>query len=153
MSVEAFLDTNVLVYAVSSDPGEAFKKKRALALIESIDFGLSAQVMQEFYVVVTRKIARPLASDDALALLEQYRRLPVAWTDYPLLVASIEASLKFGISYWDGAIIAAAERLGATTLFSEDLSHGQRYGSITVVNPFLREDSTGVHDSGAPEYG
>jgi predicted nucleic acid-binding protein len=152
MTAEAFLDTNVLVYAVSSDPGEAFKKERALALIEGVDFGLSAQVMQEFYVVVTRKIARPLAPDDALALLEQYRSLPVVWTDYPLLVAAIEASLKFKISYWDGAIIAAAERLGASTLYSEDLSHGRRYGSISVVNPFFHEGSDGVHDGSTPEY-
>ena len=62
-----FVDTNVLVYAVSSDPGEAFKKERALALIEGVDFGLSAQVMQEFYVVVTRKIARPCALTPTVA--------------------------------------------------------------------------------------
>ena len=153
MSVEAFLDTNVLVYAVSSDPAESSKKEKALELIEHTDFGLSAQVLQEFYVVVTRKIARPLPPEDAVDLLEQFRSLPVAWTDYPLVVAGVEASLEFGISYWDGAIIAAAERLGASTLYSEDLGHGQRYGSITVVNPFLQETSGGVHESGAPEYG
>jgi predicted nucleic acid-binding protein len=152
MSVEAFLDTNVLVYAVSSDPAESPKKEKALALIETTDFGLSAQVLQEFYVVVTRKIARPLPPDGAVALLEQFRILPVVWTDYPLVLAGVEASLQFGISYWDGAIVAAAERLGATTLYSEDLSHGQRYGSITVVNPFLPEASGSVHDSGTPEY-
>lgn len=153
MSVDGFLDTNVLVYGVSSDPAEAPKKEKALALIESTDFGLSAQVLQEFYVVVTRKIARPLPPEDALELLAEFRRLPIVWTDYPLVVAGIEASLKFGISYWDGAIVAAAERLGASTLYSEDLGHGQRYGSITIVNPFLQEDSGGVHDSGGPEYG
>ena len=153
MSVEAFLDTNVLVYAVSSDPAESSKKEKALELIEHTDFGLSAQVLQEFYVVVTRKIARPLPPEDAVDLLEQFRSLPVVWTDYPLVVAGVEASLEFGISYWDGAIIAAAERLGASTLYSEDLGHGQRYGSITVVNPFLQEASDGVHESAAPEYG
>jgi predicted nucleic acid-binding protein len=153
MSVEAFLDTNVLVYAVSSDPAESPKKEKALELIEHTDFGLSAQVLQEFYVVVTRKIARPLPPEDALELLEQFRILPVVWTDYPLLVAGIEASLEFGISYWDGAIVAAAERLGATTLYSEDLSHGQRYGSITVVNPFLPEASDGIHEGGVSNDG
>lgn len=153
MSVEGFLDTNVLVYGVSSDPAEALKKDKALALIENTDFGLSAQVLQEFYVVVTRKIARPLPPEDALELLEQFRSLPVVWTDYPLIVSGIEASLRFGISYWDGAIIAAAECLGASTLYSEDLGHGERYGSITVVNPFLPEASGSVHESGAPNYG
>lgn len=153
MSVEAFLDTNVLVYAVSSDPAESPKKEKALALIETTDFGLSAQVLQEFYVVVTRRIARPVPPEDALELLEQFRILPVVWTDYPLLVAGIEASLEFGISYWDGAIVAAAERLGATTLYSEDLSHGRRYGSITVVNPFLPEASDGIHEGGVSNDG
>lgn len=153
MSVEAFLDTNVLVYAVSSDPAEAGKKEKALALIENTDFGVSAQVLQEFSVVVTRKIARPLSPEQAVDLLEQFKSLPVVWMDYPLIISGIEASLRFGISYWDGSIIAAAERLGASLLYSEDLGHGERYGSITVVNPFLQEASDGVHDGAAPEYG
>ena len=108
MSVEAFLDTNVLTYAVSSDPAEAPKKEKALDLIENTDFGLSAQVLQEFYVNVTRKIDVPIAPDQAVALLEEFRSFPVVWTDYPLVVAGIEVSLRFGISYWDGAVIAAA---------------------------------------------
>ena len=87
MSVDAFLDTNVLIYVVSSSPGEAAKKERALDLIEHTDVGLSAQVLQEFYVNVTGKIALPLASDEAMALLEQFRCFPIVWTDYPLIVA------------------------------------------------------------------
>ena len=150
MSVEAFLDTNVLMYAVSSAASESSKKEKALELIEHADFGVSAQVLQEFYVNATRKIARPLAPHVALALLEQFRTFPVVWTDYPLIVAGIEASLRFGISYWDGAIIAAAERLGASTLYTEDLNHGQLYGSVQAVNPFL---SDRVHDSGGPDDG
>jgi predicted nucleic acid-binding protein len=154
MSVDAFLDTNVLVYAVSSssDPAESPKKDKALALIEHTDFGLSAQVLQEFYVSVTRKIAIPLPPDEAVALLEQFRRLPVVWTDYPLIVAGIEAALRFGISYWDGAIIAAAQRLGASTLYTEDLNHGQRYASVQAVNPFLPGPPTSVHEDRGPEY-
>jgi predicted nucleic acid-binding protein len=150
MSVEAFLDTNVLIYAVSSASSEAEKKAKALELIEHADFGLSAQVLQEFYVNVTRKIVRPLAADQALALLEQFRCFPMVWTDYPLIVAGIEASLRFGISYWDGAIIAASETLGASILYTEDLNHGQHYGSVQVVNPFLCDN---VHDSNGPDYG
>ncbi len=153
MNADAFLDTNILIYAVSSDPGEVPKKEKALELIEHADFGLSAQVLQEFYVNVTTKIALPLAPDEAAALLEQFKNFPSVWTDYPLIVSGIEASLKFGVSYWDGAIIVAAERLGATTLFSEDLSHGQRYGSISVVNPFLAEGSGSVHEAGSQDYG
>lgn len=152
MSVEAFLDTNVLIYAVSSSPAESAKKERALELISHADFGLSAQVLQEFYINVTAKIALPLAPDDAVALLEQFRTFPVVWTDYPLIVAGIETALRFRISYWDGAIIAAAERLGADTLYTEDLNNGQRYGSVQAVNPFLSRAADSVHELGGPQY-
>ena len=153
MSVEAFLDTNVLIYAVSSAPAESAKKERALELIEHTDFGLSAQVLQEFYVNVTRKIALPLKADEAMALLEQFRCFPMVWTDYPLIVAGVETALRFGLSYWDGAIIAAAESLGATTLYTEDLNHGQHYGSVQAVNPFLPDVPDGVHESEGQQYG
>ena len=147
MRTEAFIDTNVLIYAVSSSPAESAKKERTLELIMHTDFGLSAQVLQEFYVNVTRKIASPLTPDAAVALLEQLRSFPTVATDYPLVVAGVETSLRFGISYWDGAIIAAAECLGATTLYTEDLSHGQRYGSVQAVNPFLSATSDSVHEA------
>jgi predicted nucleic acid-binding protein len=153
MSVEAFLDTNVLIYAVSSSPAESVKKEKALELISHADFGLSAQVLQEVYVNVTAKIAQPLSPDEAVALLEQFRNFPVVWTDYPLIVSGIETALRFGISYWDGAIIAAAERLGATTLYSEDLNHGQHYGSVQAVNPFLSGNPGSVHDDAGPQCG
>ena len=153
MSAEAFLDTNVLIYAVSSSVAESGKKERALELIQHADFGLSAQVLQEFYVNVTRKIVKPLPANEAVELLEQFRVFPTGPTDYPLIVAGVEASLRFGISYWDGAIIAAAERLGATTLYTEDLSHGQVYGSVRAVNPFLTEPPDTVHDAGNSPYG
>jgi predicted nucleic acid-binding protein len=152
MIVEAFLDTNVLIYAVSSAAAESAKKEKALGLIEQVDFGLSAQVLQEFYVNVTRKIAKPLAPDAAVALLEQFKSFPMVPTDYPLIIAGVEVSLRFGISYWDGTIVAAAERLGATTLFTEDLSHGQHYGSVQAVNPFLSETSGNVHEAGCSPY-
>jgi len=153
MSVDSFLDTNVLIYAVSASPDESAKKERALELIEQIEFGLSAQVLQEFYVNVTTKIAVPLAPDDVVALLEQFKSFPVVWTDYPLIVSGIETALRFGISYWDGAIIAAAERLGADTLYTEDLNHGQRYGSVQAVNPFLPGAPGSVHEGEGPQYG
>jgi predicted nucleic acid-binding protein len=153
MSVDAFLDTNVLIYAVSSAAEESAMKERALELISNADFGLSVQVLQEFYVNVTAKIAVPLAPDEAVALLEQFKSFPVVWTDYPLIVSGIETSLRFGLSYWDGAIIAAAERLGATILYTEDLNHSQNYGSVQAVNPFLPDASDSVHENGGQPYG
>jgi predicted nucleic acid-binding protein len=137
MSVECFLDTNVLVYAVSSAEADAPKRLKALALVQEADFGLSAQVLQEFYVTVTRKIRKPLAPEQAVALMEQYHLFPTVPTDYPLIVAAVERSLRYGVSYWDGAILAAAEVLEAKVLYTEDLNHGQHYGAVRAVNPFL----------------
>jgi predicted nucleic acid-binding protein len=148
MSVDCFLDTNVLVYAVSAAREDAAGKKRALELIEHADFGLSAQVLQEFYVTVTRKIEKPMPPEDAVALLEELRVFPRVDTDYPLIVAGIEASLEHGLSYWDGTIIAAAAALGADVLFTEDLNHGQLYGSVRAVNPFLSSPpESAVHEA------
>jgi predicted nucleic acid-binding protein len=150
MSVECFLDTNVLVYAVSSAPEDAAKKSRAIEIIEHADFGLSAQVLQEFYVTVTRKIETPLSPDSAVALLDELRVFPRVDTDYPLIVAGVEASLEHGISYWDGTIIAAAACLGADVLFTEDLNHGQAYGSVRALNPFLSSPpESAVHEADA----
>jgi predicted nucleic acid-binding protein len=140
MRAECFLDTNVLVYAVSSAREDAARKDRALELVAQVDFGLSAQVLQEFYVTVTRKIRRPLAPERAVALMDEYRTFPMVPTDFPLIVAAIEVSLRYGISYWDGAIVAAAEALEVATLYTEDLNDGQRYGSVLVVNPFPPAD-------------
>ena len=136
MSVECFFDTNVLVYAASAATEDERKRNAALELVRNEDFGLSTQVLQEFYVTVTRKMRIPIEPTEALALLDLYRSFPLALTDYPLIVSGIETSLRYRISYWDGAIIAAAQSLGAQVLFTEDLAHGQRYGSVRVVNPF-----------------
>jgi predicted nucleic acid-binding protein len=136
MTVDCFLDTNILVYASSSE-ADAPKSATALGLVQQADFGLSAQVLQEFYVTVTRKIRKPLSPELAVALMDEYRVFPMVATDYPLIVSAVELSLRYGISYWDGAIVAAAEALEAHTLYTEDLSHGQRYGRVRAVNPFL----------------
>lgn len=138
MRVECFFDTNILVYAASASRSDAAKRTRALGLLEECDFGLSAQVLQEFYVTVTRKFEKPLAPEAAVALMETYRVFPTVPTDYPLIVAAVELSLRHGISYWDGAIIAAAEVLEAETLYTEDLNDGQLYGKVRAVNPFAR---------------
>ena len=136
MSVDCFLDTNVLVYAAAGRGAEEAKRKRALELIENEDFGLSAQVLQEFYVTVTRKIDRGLSAERALEWMEQLEAFPCLAIDNALVKIAAEISERYQISYWDGAIIAAAEALGAETLYSEDLNHGQQYGSVRVCNPF-----------------
>jgi len=136
MSVECFLDTNVLVYAAAGRGADEAKRRRALELIEATDFGLSAQVLQEFYVTVTRKIAEPLSAGEALDWIEQLEVFPCIAVDTALVKIAAEISQRYQISYWDAAIVAAAEVLGAKTLYTEDLNPGQEYGSIRALNPF-----------------
>ena len=136
MSAEALLDTNVLIYSISSDPAEKSKCDRARALIRDLDFGISAQVLAEFYVTATQKIAKRLSENEALQFIAPLVRLPVVAIDSDLVLEAITLKQQYSISYWDAAIIAAASRLGAQTIYSEDLTHNQMYGSIRVVNPF-----------------
>jgi predicted nucleic acid-binding protein len=136
MSVECCLDTNILVYAAAGRGAEETKRARALELIESTEFGLSAQVLQEFYVTVTRKIAARLAPVKALEWVEQFAAFPCVNIDSALVMIAAEISERHRISYWDGAVIAAAETLGAPVLYTEDLNDGQKYSRVRVVNPF-----------------
>jgi predicted nucleic acid-binding protein len=136
MTVRAFFDTNVLVYAAVGAGKDEPKRKRAMELVESMDFGTSAQVLQEFFVTVVKKASRPISAAQALEWIEQWTAFPCQVIDHQLVRIAIERSERFTISYWDAAILAAAEALGAGTVYSEDLSHGQRYGRVRVVNPF-----------------
>ena len=137
MNVDAFLDTNVLVYAAAALEQERAKRARALELIDTLDVGLSAQVLQEFYVTVVHKLDEPLSPGEALEWMEQLEAFPCQVLDAGIVKVGAEISQRYQISYWDGAIVAAAEALGARTLFTEDLNHSQLYGSVRVVNPFL----------------
>lgn len=136
MTVDCFLDTNILVYAAAGRGAEEEKRKHALELIENKNFGLSTQVLQEFYITTVRKIEVPLTPIQALEWIEQFSIFPCLGIDTPLVKIAIEISERYQTSYWDGAIIVAAEALGAKILYSEDLNHGQRYGAVDVSNPF-----------------
>lgn len=136
MNVDVFFDTNVLVYAAIGTGKDERKRRRALELIESEYFGTSAQVLQEFYVTVVKKAARPFTASEALEWIEQLLAFPCLPVDAQLVQIAIEVSERFSVSYWDAAILAAAETLGAHTVFSEDLGHTQRYGTLQVINPF-----------------
>lgn len=137
MTVPYFLDTNILIYAAAGRDGTEPKRKRARELILGAKFGTSVQVLQEFYHNVTRKIARPLSPVRALAWVERLEKLPLVETDRALVRAGIVVSERFRITYWDGAMLAAADRLRAPVMYTEDLNHGQYYGSVRVINPFL----------------
>jgi len=137
MNAEVFLDTNVLLYSVSQLPGEAGKQRIADMLVTTFSFGTSAQVCQEFYVIASGKMKHAVTPTTALEFVRKLMSRPFIPTDTELIQSAIELRQRFQISYWDAAIIAAAQRLGAKTIYSEDLSHGQHYGSVQVVNPFL----------------
>lgn len=111
----------------------------AFALIERQDVGVSAQVLQQFYVTVTRKIEIPMSSEQALEWIEQFESFPGVPVDASLVKIAAEVSERFRISYGDGAIFSAAQVLGAETLYTEDLN-GQRYGPVRVVNPFPADE-------------
>lgn len=136
MIAEVVLDTNVLVYAVSRAADDAAKSRIALQLIDSENVGLSGQILQEFFVVVTKRNRRVLSADDALDWIETFEDFPIVPIDASLVRRGAELSARYQISYWDGAVLAAAQALQAATLYTEDLNHNQVYGDVRVVNPF-----------------
>ena len=136
MNAKVFFDTNVLVYAAVGTGKDESKRKRALDLIQSEDFGTSAQVLQEFFVTVVRKALRPLSAAQALEWIEQWAAFPCQPIDRELVQIAVGLSERFTISYWDAAILAAAEALGSRIVYSEDLDDGQQYGEVRVINPF-----------------
>lgn len=132
----AFVDTNVLLYAASTDPTEAGKRTEARRVLSDEAFAFSVQVAQEFFVNATRKLMPALSSADALAFLKGINPATVVAIDYELFEEVTKIQQRFQISYWVAAIVAAAKRVNCGTLYSEDLSEGQSYGGVRVVNPF-----------------
>lgn len=137
MSARTFLDTNVLVYLF--DDGEQDKQECAREIFDDAEPGelvLSTQVLSEFYVTVTRKLAQPLEPALAAEAVEWFGLLNVLPTDTALVKSAIQTSRVSQISYWDGLVVAAATRAGCQCLLTEDLNDGQRFGSVKIENPF-----------------
>ena len=133
-----FVDTNVLLYAVSALSDDTDKRQRALDLLDTADLALSVQVVQEFYHQATRPSrAGALTRAQALEFIESIGHFPVQDVTVDLFRAGAAISGRFQLSYWDGAILAAAQALGCDVLYSEDLNAGQDYGGVRVVNPFV----------------
>ena len=138
-----FVDTNVLLYGVSPLPEDAGKRRRALELLREPDLAISVQVFQEFYHQATRP-TRPgrLTHADALAFLGTLLRFPVQDVTLDVFRTGVAISQRFGLSYWDGAILAAARALGCDAVYSEDLSEEQDYDGLRIINPFLEGSET-----------
>jgi predicted nucleic acid-binding protein len=136
MSVEAVLDTNVLLYAASKDPADQDKAEISLRLLGSVDFGVPLQVVQEFFHNARVKARLAIDPDHCDRMVAALLRRPMVVTDVELFDAARGLCRQYHIRYWDAAVLAAAKRLGAVTLYSEDLSDGQDYDGVKVINPF-----------------
>ncbi|MCJ7772374.1 MAG: PIN domain-containing protein [Desulfobacterales bacterium] len=139
MTDRIFIDTNILIYAHDLDAG--VKKDIASQLLEDIwknrNGILSTQVLQEFYVNITRKIANPLSSAGARSIIENY----LVWhvqiiTPESVLIAS-EIEERYQLSFWDAMILSSARIAGASKIATEDMNHGQKIEGILIENPFL----------------
>ena len=140
MKERVFLDTNVLVYLFDVD--DPTKQRRAQELLSDRELQaqiiLSTQVLQEFYVSVTRKLASPLDPDKALRAVQDLAVFPVVQVDTPLILLAIRRSDKVKLSFWDALILEAALVAEATHLYSEDFQDGAVFGKLRIVNPFNR---------------
>jgi predicted nucleic acid-binding protein len=138
MNGRTFLDSNILVYA--HDRGTGRKHEIAQALIEALwqerSGVMSTQVLQEFYVNVRRKAKRPITLSEVRRLLEDYLTWEIVVNTGESILEALEIEQQYGLSFWDALIVQAANASGAHLLYSEDLNHGQMYGTVEVRNPF-----------------
>jgi predicted nucleic acid-binding protein len=135
----AFVDTNVLVYALTSDDKRSAVAQELIAsLLEAKALRTSTQVLQEFFAVVTRKLARPISSAEAMAHVHRFAICPVLVNDVASIEEAAQLSARGALSFWDGLIVAAAIRARCPVLYSEDLQHGRTIRGVKVMNPFVR---------------
>lgn len=139
MGAVRLVDTNVLLYAVSEAPEDHLKQRVALDLLDRRDLALSVQVLQEFYTQGTRASrSGALTHHEATAWIQSLERFPVQTITREVLWEALAIRERFGLSYWDSAILAAARIQGCDTIYSEDLSDSQDYQGLRVINPFLQ---------------
>ena len=135
---DCFLDTNVLLYAVSTNPAEADKTLAARTLMQAEDWAWSAQVAAEFIRASTSpRQPQPLTRAEARRWVETWLAFPMAAVDGALVLEAVQIAERFQTSHFDAQILAAAKRMGCATVYSEDLNHNQDYGGVRVLNPFL----------------
>jgi len=134
-----FVDANVLVYAFDASAAE--KKARAEALLARLwtsGMGcLSVQVLQEFFVIVTRKVPRPLSPDVAAERVREFTAWPVFAPTAADVLGAIALQQEAKLSFWDAMIVHSASEAGCEILWSEDLRHGQTIRGVEIRNPFV----------------
>jgi len=137
MTAQFFIDTNILLYAGSGAAEDQAKKLIARRVLAQDGVGFSAQVMQEFYAAAVRKERLKITHGEALLILEALGAFPVLPVSRELVIEAVKLRELARISYWDAAILVAAQQMGCHTPYTEDLTHGQDYSGVEVVNPFL----------------
>lgn len=137
MNADVFIDTNVFLYAISDRIEEQAKTNRARELLLTERWGWSVQVAGEFFATATSP-KRPfqLSTDQAAEFVKTWLNFPTAEINSLTVLRALEIQERFGLNYWDAAIIAAAAELGSRILYTEDLNDGQDYDGIIAVNPF-----------------
>lgn len=140
MTDRVFLDTNVLVYAYNAQEPEKQRVAQDIlrTCLQNENGVLSAQVIGEFFNVMTRKVTPPVTVDGAREIIKNFDVIPVQEIDREMVHRAIDTHQTFFVSYWDALIIAAAERSGCRRILTEDLDDGQQYHGLTVINPFKR---------------
>jgi predicted nucleic acid-binding protein len=138
MTGKTFLDSNVLVYSADESPAEKAKHDRAIELLSAHpeELVVSTQVLQEFYVVTTRKLKTPLSEERAARAVRGLTKLDVVGVDTPLVLAAVDTSRLVQLSFRDALIIEAASRAGCERVLSEDLNATQVIRGVRVENPF-----------------
>ena len=133
-----FLDTNVLIYAHDRSAGN--KHLRAKELVQDLwksgEGCLSIQVLQEFYVNVTRKVAKPMAPETAAQIIADLSAWQVHRPGVEDVLDAIRLQARYQLSFWDAMIVASALQLGCPTIWSEDLNPGQIYDQTQALSPF-----------------
>ena len=133
-----FIDTNVLIYAHDRSAGRKHILARDLirTLWQSGEGCLSVQVIQEFYVNITRKVTQPLAPDTAARLIANLAAWQIHRPSVEDVLDAIRVQNQYQTSFWDAMILVSAIQLGCQKIWSEDLNTGQIYDTVTVLSPF-----------------
>jgi predicted nucleic acid-binding protein len=137
MSAAEFLDTNILVYAY--DDGEPRKQSIARGYVQRAvagEYVISVQVLAELSVTLLHKFSVPMTTSQLMQVLDALSPVPVVQPDKELVRRAVEAHANYGVHFYDGMILAAAERAGCARILSEDLNAGQEYFGVRVENPF-----------------
>ena len=139
MSGKVFVDTNILIYAHDLDAGQRNTLSADILrdLWENRTGIISTQVLQEFYVNVTRKIENPVPKSKARGIIESYLAWPVELNDAKTVLAASEIEERHMLSFWDALIVASARNAEAEKILTEDLNHGQQIEGILIENPFV----------------